>query len=44
MRKKIIAAHWKMNLTHREVLPYLDALLAKVGVIDDHVEVVLIPP
>jgi triosephosphate isomerase (TIM) len=37
MRKKIIAANWKMNLTHREILPYLDALLAKAG------RVVLIP-
>jgi len=42
MRKKIIAANWKMNLTHCEVLPYLDAFLAKVGGVD-HVEVVFIP-
>jgi hypothetical protein len=42
--KKIIAANWKMNLTHREVLPYLEALLAQVGGVVDQVDVVLIPP
>jgi hypothetical protein len=29
--KKIVAANWKMNLTHKEVKPYLDRFLAEVG-------------
>jgi triosephosphate isomerase len=43
MRHKIIAANWKMNLTHREARPYLDALLAELGELTP-IEVVLIPP
>jgi len=43
MRHKIIAANWKMNLTHREARPYLDALLAELGELNP-IEVVLIPP
>ena len=43
MRHKIIAANWKMNLTHREARPYLDALLAELGELNP-IEVVLIQP
>ena len=42
-RKKIIAANWKMNHTHREAKSYADLLWAEVGVVDE-IEVVLIPP
>ena len=43
MKKKIVAANLKMNLTHKEVKPYLDRFLAKVGEINE-VQVVFIPP
>jgi triosephosphate isomerase len=42
VKKKIVAANWKMNLTHKEVRPYLDRFLAKVGEINE-VQVVFIP-
>src|SRR5260370_27921185 len=42
-RKKIIAANWKMNLTHREAKSYADLLWTEVGVVNE-IEVVLIPP
>jgi hypothetical protein len=42
-RKKIIAANWKMNHTHREAKSYADLLWAEVGVVNE-IEVVLIPP
>src|SRR5258708_17459492 len=42
-RKKIIAANWKMNLTHREAKSYEDLLWPEVGVVNE-IEVVLIPP
>jgi triosephosphate isomerase len=42
VKKKIVAANWKMNLTHKEVKPYLDKFLAKVGEINE-VQVVFIP-
>src|SRR5260221_14642055 len=42
-RKKIIAANWKMNLTHREAKSYPDLLWTEVGVVNE-TEVVLIPP
>ena len=42
-RKKIIAANWKMNHTHREAKSYADLLWTEVGVVDE-IEVVLIPP
>ena len=35
VRKKIIAANWKMNLTHEDVLPYLGKFLVEVGKVDD---------
>lgn len=43
MRKKILAANWKMNLTHGEAEAYLSALLTEIGEVND-VEIVIIPP
>jgi len=43
MRKKIIAANWKMNMTCEEATGYLEILLRELGQ-DDRVEVVIIPP
>src|SRR5258707_13454156 len=42
-RKKIIAANWKVNLTHREAKSYADLLWTEVGVVNA-TGVVLIPP
>jgi triosephosphate isomerase (TIM) len=42
MRKKILAANWKMNLTQTEAESYVDAFLSEIGEVND-VEVVLIP-
>jgi triosephosphate isomerase len=44
MRKKIVAANWKMNLTHSEAESYIESLLAETGGGTDGVEVVIIPP
>jgi triosephosphate isomerase len=43
MRKKILAANWKMNLTHSEAESYLQSFLTEIGDVND-VEVVIIPP
>jgi triosephosphate isomerase len=43
MRKKIIAANWKMNMTQAESERFVDSFLRDVGEIND-VEVVIIPP
>ena len=43
MRKKIIAANWKMNMTCGEAAGYIETLFLELGQ-DEHVEVVLIPP
>lgn len=43
MRKKILAANWKMNLTHSEAESYVSAFLAEIGEVND-VEVLIIPP
>ncbi len=43
MRKKIIAANWKMNMTVNEANSFLDVLLREVGP-DTPVEVVIAPP
>src|SRR5216117_4093044 len=43
MRKKIIAAHWKMNMTQGESARYIGSLLLELGDITD-VEVVIVPP
>jgi triosephosphate isomerase len=43
MRKKILAANWKMNLTHSEALSYFETFLSEIGQVND-LEVVIIPP
>ena len=43
MRKKILAANWKMNLTNSEATDYLQVLIKELGEVND-VEVVLVPP
>jgi triosephosphate isomerase (TIM) len=43
MRKKILAANWKMNLTHTEAESYLQSFLTEIGEVND-VEVVVLPP
>ena len=43
MRKKILAANWKMNLTHSEAESYFETFLTEIGEVND-VEVVIIPP
>jgi triosephosphate isomerase len=43
MRKTIIAANWKMNMTCEEAAGYIDILLRELGQ-DERVEVVIIPP
>src|SRR5437879_494680 len=43
MRKKIVAANWKMNMTQAESARFVEALLLDVGDITD-VEVVIVPP
>jgi triosephosphate isomerase len=42
MRKKILAANWKMNFTHVEAESYLHTFLGEIGEVDD-VEIVVIP-
>src|SRR6266436_2967488 len=43
MRKKIVAANWKMNMTQAESARFVESFLRNVGEITD-VEVVIIPP
>jgi triosephosphate isomerase (TIM) len=43
MRKKILAANWKMNFTQVEAESYLHTFLGEVGEVDD-VEIVVVPP
>jgi triosephosphate isomerase len=43
MRKKILAANWKMNLTHSEAESYLETFLSEIGQVND-IEIVIIPP
>ena len=43
MRKKIVAANWKMNMTQAEAEAFVKSLLLDVGDLID-VEVVIIPP
>ncbi len=43
MRKKIVAANWKMNMTQGESARFVESLLLELGDIRD-VEVVIIPP
>jgi len=44
MRKKIIAANWKMNMTCGEAAAYIETLLRELGTDSDGVEVVIVPP
>src|SRR5438874_12626854 len=43
MRKKIIAANWKMNMTQAESARFVESMLLDLGEITD-VEVVIVPP
>jgi triosephosphate isomerase len=43
MRKKIVAANWKMNMTQGEAARFVDSFLVDIGEIND-VDVVIIPP
>ncbi|MEI6712907.1 MAG: triose-phosphate isomerase [Verrucomicrobiota bacterium] len=43
MRKKIIAANWKMNMTVNEASAFLDVFLVEIGN-DSTVEAVIVPP
>src|SRR5438445_6768754 len=43
MRKKIVAANWKMNMTQPESAAFIKSLLLEIGDMAD-VEVVIIPP
>ena len=43
MRKKIIAANWKMNMTSAEAEAFLDVFLVELGD-ETHAEVVIVPP
>jgi triosephosphate isomerase len=43
MRKKIVAANWKMNMTQAESARFIESLLLELGDITD-VEVVILPP
>ena len=43
MRKKIVAANWKMNMTQAEAAAFIDAFVVEVGDERD-VEIVIIPP
>jgi triosephosphate isomerase (TIM) len=43
MRKKIVAANWKMNMTQTESARYVESLLLDLGEISD-VDIVILPP
>ncbi|PYL24432.1 MAG: triose-phosphate isomerase, partial [Verrucomicrobia bacterium] len=43
MRKKIVAANWKMNMTQAESARFVESFLRNAGEITD-VEVVIVPP
>src|SRR6516165_8551564 len=43
MRRKILAANWKMNLTQTEAESYLESFLPEMRAVNN-VEVVIIPP
>ena len=43
MRKKIVAANWKMNMTQAEAAAFVEALLLEIGDLAE-VEVVILPP
>jgi triosephosphate isomerase len=43
MRKKIVAANWKMNMTQAEAARFVESFLIDLGEISD-VEIVIVPP
>lgn len=43
MRKKIVAANWKMNMTQTEAAAFISTLLLEIGDMAD-IEVVILPP
>src|SRR5213593_4220553 len=43
MRKKIVAANWKMNMTQAEAARFIESMLLDLGEITD-VELVIVPP
>ncbi len=43
MRKKIVAANWKMNMTQAETARFIESFLLEIGDIRD-VDVVIVPP
>ena len=43
MRKKIIAANWKMNMTQGEAEAFMTTFLREIGDLDE-VEIVIVPP
>ncbi|MEP7015087.1 MAG: triose-phosphate isomerase [Verrucomicrobiota bacterium] len=43
MRKKIVAANWKMNMTQAEAARFVESFLLEVGDVSD-IEVVIVPP
>ncbi len=43
MRKKIVAANWKMNKTQQEAADFVETFLREIGEAND-VEIVLVPP
>jgi triosephosphate isomerase (TIM) len=43
MRKKIVAANWKMNMTQAEAVAFIETLLIEIGNLAE-VEVVILPP
>jgi triosephosphate isomerase (TIM) len=43
MRKKIVAANWKMNMTQAEAAAFVETLLLEIGDLND-AEVVILPP
>src|SRR5438093_4776231 len=43
MRKKIVAANWKMNMTLAEAAAFVETLLLEIGDLAE-VEVVILPP
>jgi len=43
MRKKIVAANWKMNMMQARATRFVESLLLEIGDVSD-VEVVILPP
>ena len=43
MRKKIVAANWKMNMTQTEASGFIGTFLLEIGDLDE-VEIVILPP